>query len=334
MAESSLSRLSGALLIDKPAGISSFGVIETLQRLYRERASGGVPLKRRELPKIGHGGTLDPFATGLLIVCVGPAVKLARYFLGSRKSYEGVIRFGETTVPGDPTAPISETSERIPQSLVEIQSLATKLTLQDYLQTPPMHSAKKVGGKPLYELARQGIDVDRDAKLCRLHRFDIHSYSPPRAEFSVDCSSGTYIRTLAKDLALMMGSVAMLDSLRRTASGSFSLSDAWTLDQIAEATRGGQAWGEMPCWIAFDRLLDGVYPVAEASAPEAAALLQGKQGVLPGILSRTSWAEGDKKPECANSGDEQRIVIYNSTRLVAVALREHDAWGLERVFTE
>src|ERR1700679_1984049 len=112
--------MNGALLIDKPAGVSSFGVIEKLQRAWWER----TVKKRRDLPKIGHGGTLDPFATGLLVVCVGEGVKLARYFLGSTKVYEGLIRFGEATVPGDPTAEISERSEHLPSSLEEVRESA------------------------------------------------------------------------------------------------------------------------------------------------------------------------------------------------------------------
>src|SRR5262245_16579515 len=150
--------MNGALLIHKEAGISSFGVIERLQKHLLNSVDGPRP-KRKDLPKLGHGGTLDPFATGLLIVLVGRAVKLARYFLGAPKSYEGVIQFGKTTVPGDPTAPISETSETIPQTHEEIREIAHRLTLQPYLQTPPMHSAKKRNGKPLYELARAGIEV-------------------------------------------------------------------------------------------------------------------------------------------------------------------------------
>src|SRR5687767_726878 len=105
-------QLHGALLINKHAGVSSFGIIEWMQKqLFEIAASQGPRLKRKELPKIGHGGTLDPFATGLLVVCVGDAVKLARYFLGSTKAYRGTFRFGETTIPGDPTDPISERSE-------------------------------------------------------------------------------------------------------------------------------------------------------------------------------------------------------------------------------
>src|SRR5512140_1273341 len=131
--------MNGALFINKHECISSFGIIELLQKQIREQSG----LKRRDLPKLGHGGTLDPFATGLLVVLVGRGVKLARYFLGSTKTYEAVIHFGKTTIPGDPTEPISETSSILPESLEQLQDLAQRLTRQPYLQTPPMHSAKK-----------------------------------------------------------------------------------------------------------------------------------------------------------------------------------------------
>src|SRR5688500_7150860 len=129
--------MNGALLINKPAGITSFGVIEALQTALM-RSMG---IRKRDLPKLGHGGTLDPFATGLLVVCVGNAVKLARYFLDSHKGYRGIIRFGETTIPGDPTEPVSERSEILPAGIDELRELALRFADQPYLQTPPMHSA-------------------------------------------------------------------------------------------------------------------------------------------------------------------------------------------------
>lgn len=327
---------SGALLIHKHAGISSFGVVEALQKLWMEK----YQVKKRDIPKLGHGGTLDPFATGLLIVCVGPAVKLARYFLNSSKCYEGIIRFGETTIPGDPTEAISETSTEVPQSLEQIQTLATTLTLQPYLQTPPMHSAKKKDGKPLYELARQGIEVDREPKVCHLYSFDILNYEKPRASFRVNCSSGTYIRTLAKDLAKMAGSVALLDKLERTGSGTFQLSQAWTLAQISEATRGGKIWDELDCWVPFDRVLNG-YPRAEATEDEARALQQGQQYVLITILKRGVESlpinlTVKEEPGQNEFGDEydEHVTIYCKDKLIAVARRTQAEWSLERVFCE
>jgi tRNA pseudouridine55 synthase len=317
-----LDALNGAILIDKPAGMSSFGVIEALQRQLCE----GRGLRRRDLPKLGHGGTLDPFATGLLAVCAGRAVKLARYFLGATKHYEGVIRFGETTVPGDPTSPVSETSPVMPASIDAIRAMARQLTLQPYLQTPPMHSAKKRDGKPLYELARQGIEIEREPKLCRLSDFEILAYEAPRARFRVTCSSGTYIRTLAQDFGRLLGTVAMLESLSRTGAGQLRLADAWPLDRVKAALREGKLWDELPCWVPFDRLLDG-YDRAEATSEETEALLQGRQNVLFNILRRAPAASPGQENE-----DAPCIAIYNSRRLVAVARREQGVWGLERVF--
>ena len=307
-----LAARGGALLINKDPGITSFGVVEELQRSLR--APG---LKRKDLPKIGHGGTLDPFATGLLVVCVGRAVKLAQYFLGSKKRYTGTIRFGETTIPGDPTEAISERSEVIPNSLETLQNLAHRLTLQPYLQTPPMHSAKKKDGKPLYELARQGIEVEREPKLLQLDYFQISELSPPLATFDLQCSSGTYVRTLAQDFARMLGSVALLERLHRTHSGAFNVANAWKLDEVLASKTD---WNELPCWIPFDLLLDEA-PRAEASETEAQMLLQGQQSILPEILGRIDQAS-----------PASTVAIYCRSSLIAVAHRRNHLWELERVF--
>jgi tRNA pseudouridine55 synthase len=312
--------MHGALLVDKHPGVSSFGIIELLQRELCKQ----LGVKRKDLPKMGHGGTLDPFATGLLVICVGRAVKLARYFLGSDKGYEGVIKFGETTVPGDPTAPISESTPNIPgpEALAELRALATKLTAQPYLQTPPMHSAKKKDGRPLYELARLGIEVEREPKLCTLKSFEIQSYEAPRAAFSLKCTPGTYVRTLAQDFARLQGSLALLESLRRVSSGSFHVKNAWTVEKIAQAMLEGQEWDELPCWIRFDDLL-AAYDRAEATQEEARALMQGRGAVLFNILKRTPPAEVEDSP----------LAIYCDDALIGIARRERGVWGIERIFT-
>jgi tRNA pseudouridine55 synthase len=337
--------MDGTLLIHKHAGVSSFGVIEQLQGVLMKHPGAygrAEPFaRRRDLPKLGHGGTLDPFATGLLAVCVGRGVKLARYFLGSGKTYEGVIRFGETTVPGDPTEEISERSDVLPPSLEAIQEVARRMTLEPYFQTPPMHSAKKKDGKPLYELARQGIEIEREAKELKLYSFEILSYEKPRASFRVRASSGTYVRTLAKDLAKLMGTVAMLDSLHRVESGIHKLqapgsaSRAMSVDEVAQASAEGRRWDELPAWVPFDRLLDG-YECAEATADEALALIQGRQAVLPRILSRISSPKAGASAIQAMGAVAQNapVVIYHprSEQILAIARLEQGAWGLERVF--
>ncbi len=240
-----LSQVHGALLVNKHAGVSSFGIVHVLRqtgmRLYG--------LKRAQLPKIGHGGTLDPFATGLLMVLVGRAVKLAQHFLGAPKRYRGVMRFGETTPAGDPTQPVSQTTATVPGSIEDIQSGLKQFMAQPYWQTPPMYSAKKRNGKALYHLARAGIEVAREPKLCALHEFSIQEYQAPCLSFQVHCASGTYIRTLAQDFAQQLQTLALLESLHRTDSGAFSDQRAWTTDQIAQS---GVAWNELPCWMSME----------------------------------------------------------------------------------
>jgi tRNA pseudouridine55 synthase len=315
--------MNGALLIHKEFGISSFGIIEQLQHQLINKTG----TKKRDLPKMGHGGTLDPFATGLLVVLVGKGVKLARYFLGSTKVYEGIIRFGETTVPGDPTHPVSETSSVLPESLEQIQEFAHQFTLEPYQQIPPMYSAKKHKGKPLYELAREGIEVERKPRACHLYQFEILTYASPRATFRLTCSSGTYVRTLAQDLGRKMGSVAMLDTLHRTASGSFLLENAWKLDQILQAS--SLDWNELPCFVPFNQLLDGFFR-AEATEDESLSLVQGRQGVLPNILKRV---ESPKKPYRQTQESPNCVAIFCKDELIAVSSKENEIWGIERVFT-
>ena len=246
--------------------------------------------------------------------------------MGATKYYEGLIHFGQTTIPGDPTDPISETSPNLPASLEQLQELAKKLTLQPYQQIPPMHSAKKLNGKPLYELARAGLDVEREPKTCYLYEFLIQEYSAPNAKFGLKCSSGTYVRTLAQDFARMLNTVGMLDSLHRTSCGVFPIEKAMTLDQILQAGKNGESWDELPCWIPFDRLLDG-YSRAEASSMEKEALNRGQQNVLFNILKRM------ESPTERSSERDDCVAIFCDNSLIAVARRDENIWGIERVFS-
>lgn len=356
-----LHQLQGALLIHKPQGISSFGVIDVLKKTLRAEMEHELNLpvgssisgeagpmserKRvrfRDLPKLGHGGTLDPFATGLLIVCIGRGVKLSRYFLGSVKKYEACLRFGETTVPGDPTEEISARSSHLPTSMEQLNELARTFKAEDYFQTPPMHSARKVGGQPLYELAREGIEIERNPKLCKLHEFEFLDFKKTgetaRAYFRVTCSSGTYIRTLAQDFSKRLNTVGMLDTLHRTGSGIFRIEEATTLEELQSLSESGNSWGQSKSFISFDRLLDG-YPSANATASEAEALLHGKQHVLGPILKRL---ENPRSVKAAVHDHQNQAAIYFQDRLLAVAVLESNSpsgtlngtWGLERVFPE
>jgi tRNA pseudouridine55 synthase len=186
-----------------------------------------------------------------------------------------------------------------------------------------LHSAKKKNGVPLYELARQGIEIERDPKLCHLYDFSIVSYHAPQAGFTLRCSSGTYVRALAKDLATHLGSVALLDTLHRTSSGVFNVAQALSTEEIFASQ---QKWDELPCWIPFDQLLSD-YDRAEATEEERVALVQGKQEVLTPILGRmqSNVVRSAERSDC--------IALYCADALIAIARKDHDVWGLERVFT-
>ncbi|MBU6374678.1 MAG: tRNA pseudouridine(55) synthase TruB [Bdellovibrionales bacterium] len=320
---------SGCLLVAKPEGISSFGVIEALQRaLLNASTAAGPPLKKRDLPKFGHGGTLDPFATGLLLVCVGDGTKLSRYFLGSRKEYRARIRFGATTIPGDPTEPLSQTCDALPLSLSEIRQEATRFTESAYLQTPPMHSAKKIGGKVLYELAREGIEIERKPSEVRIHEFEVLDYSPPLANIRVSCSAGTYIRVLGQDLGKRLGSLAYLETLERTGSGKYRLEKAQALREICEALEAGTSISALHCFVPFEKMLDE-FPSIQVSEAEALQIRQGQTRAIH------SFEQSEIQDRLAAKGQplkaEGAVTIRLNQELVAI-FSGQTHFTLERVF--
>ena len=309
------STLSGALLVNKPQGISSNDVVLRLKWALKQKTG----LKNRELPKLGHGGTLDPFATGLLVILVGEATKLANTFLHGDKSYQAVLRFGETTLSGDLTNRISGSTDATPFNLFDIQAAAKEFQTKTYLQTPPMHSAKKFGGKKLYELAREGKTVEREAIHCFLHELDFFEYQDRYAQFHVKCGAGTYIRTLAQDFAASMGSLGMLDELCRTQSGQFSLNHAWNLAEITQQTRLGADWQDMS-WIPLNQLLSHL-PRAEVTQTEVTEFNQGEQRSLTNVVLRSGQV-----------GCKTTLPLYFQDELIAIASQKTQGWTLDRVF--
>ena len=215
--------LDGAVLIDKPAGPTSHDVVDAIRRRFR-------------IKKVGHCGTLDPNATGLLIVVLGRATKLSEKLMSSDKVYEGAIRFGETTTTHDADGELV-TSMPVPPTTAEQLNEMAAAYVGDQLQTPPMVSAIKKDGVPLYKLARKGIEVERKPRLVHIYRFHFSAYAEPIGHFSVACTKGTYIRTLAHDLGEKLGCGAHLASLRRLASGAFDVAGAMPLDAILNMTR-------------------------------------------------------------------------------------------------
>ncbi len=215
-------QFEGILLVNKPKGITSFRVIQIVRRCFN-------------LKTVGHAGTLDPFATGLLIVLLGrPFTRLSDQIMAGEKEYLAKIRFGTTTTTHDPEGDVVATSERVPE-LQEITS-EIKTFCGEFLQTPPMFSAKKIGGKKLYDLARKGEVVERKPVLIKAQT-DFISYEYPYLEVRVTCSKGTYIRSLAHDMAQNLGVCGHLEELSRTKSGTFHLKDAISIETIQNTQR-------------------------------------------------------------------------------------------------
>lgn len=218
IASRSTSAPSGILLIDKPTGWTSFDVVAKLRRIT------GVA-------RIGHAGTLDPFATGLLIVAVGrEATKHIASFMKQDKMYDATFVLGATSATHDPEGEIVP-SGATPVARAQIEAAAAELT-GEIEQVPPMHSAIKIGGKRLYALAREGKEIERVPRRVVIHAFEILSYDWPETRVRVRCSSGTYIRALARDLGEALGVGAYASALRRTHIGAHSVDDALALDTL------------------------------------------------------------------------------------------------------
>ena len=226
--------MDGALIIDKPAGVTSHDVVARVRKMIHER-------------RIGHTGTLDPFATGVLILLVGRATRVAQFLSGAEKEYEAVVRLGYATDTGDVTGQRLEGAPhetvQSPQSLRQEEIKAATASLRGEIkQLPPMYSAKKIAGRKLYEHARRGEEVTREPVPVTIHEFEpLIEGSAKNDDGSVDirvrvvCSAGTYIRTLAEDLGRKLGMGAHLVELRRTRAGQFRLDAALTLETLAEA---------------------------------------------------------------------------------------------------
>lgn len=258
--------LNGILLLDKPQGVSSNTALQQARRLYRAA-------------KAGHTGVLDPLATGLLPVCFGEATKFAQYLLDADKAYTATLKLGEATTTGDAEGKIIARADQ-PLALPEFQAACAHFT-GPIRQVPPMFSALKHEGRPLYEYARRSIEIERPARNVTLYAIDIREFAPPRAVIDVRCSKGTYIRTLAEDLAKHLGTFAHLTALRRTATAGFNIADSHNLPQLAELDDAARDALLLPCDVlvqhlpaialddtAAQRLRHGQTPPAADGTPE------------------------------------------------------------------
>ncbi|MBA3634478.1 MAG: tRNA pseudouridine(55) synthase TruB [Acidobacteria bacterium] len=224
--------MNGILVIDKPAGLTSHDVVARLRRILKTRS-------------IGHTGTLDPFATGVLVMLIGKATRLAQFLDKDAKEYQAVIRFGFETDTGDLTgSPKSKVQSPKSVSIKEIES-ALESFRGEIEQTPPMYSAKKFAGKKLYELARKGIEIERKPVRVKIYELQITDYELREKTndfgfwildfgLKISCSAGTYIRTLAEDIGRKLGVGAHLAELRRTRAGKFEISKAVSLEKLEE----------------------------------------------------------------------------------------------------
>jgi tRNA pseudouridine55 synthase len=217
--------ISGVLVVDKPVGMTSHDVVQAIRT--------GTGMRRA-----GHTGTLDPRASGVLVILVGPAVRLSEFVSASDKRYQAIIRLGSTTDTFDADGKLTESNR--PVNVTEAQfEKALSAFVGEIEQTPPPYSAVKVRGRKAYELAREGEEVELAPRKITVYHLEILEWAPPEAVIDVHCSSGTYVRSLANDLGAALGCGAYLVGLRRTKSGRFSLREATPLRKLQEAFQAG-----------------------------------------------------------------------------------------------
>jgi tRNA pseudouridine55 synthase len=216
------STLDGALLVDKPSGPTSHDVVDAIRRKFG-------------IKKVGHCGTLDPNATGLLIIVLGRGTKLSEKLMSDDKVYEGTIKFGEATDSYDSDGELTASLPVMPMTLDELNEASASF-IGDQMQVPPMVSAIKKNGVPLYKLARKGIEVEREPRLVHVYNFRFTAYTEPVGTFKLACTKGTYVRSVAHDLGNKLGCGAHLATLRRAVSGKFDVADAIPLDQLLKLT--------------------------------------------------------------------------------------------------
>ncbi len=217
--------VSGILLLDKPSGLSSNQALQQIKRVFGAR-------------KAGHTGTLDPFATGMLPICLGEATKVAHYLTDASKAYSAKIVLGQQTSTGDPEGEVIETTP-IPEFLAEDLEEVLGTFAGELEQTPPMYSALKKDGKRLYQLAREGVEVARDPRRIWVHELSLVEHGKNWLAINVVCSKGTYIRVLAEDIARGLGTVGYCQRLRRTAVGPFGGAQIYQIEELERRAEQG-----------------------------------------------------------------------------------------------
>jgi tRNA pseudouridine55 synthase len=298
--------LDGILNIDKPAGKTSFSVVAMVKRLTGERHAG-------------HAGTLDPDAIGVLPVCLGRGTRIIEFLMDTIKIYRAQIEFGKATDTYDGSGKITRQED---PSGIDITRLEKALesfrgTIQ---QTPPMYSAIKHKGQPLYKLARAGIDVERKSRTIRIHRLELISWQPPEVTLDIECSKGTYIRSLAHDLGQALGCGAYLKSLVRTRCGIFDIKDAISITQLEEACRRGD-------WQQFLHPIDSVLQDLQAIIVDEA----GEEAIRTG--SPVTMEENDMQNDTGDASQRYGRAYNREGRFLGILQRnaEKGTWQPKKV---
>ena len=282
-------RVDGVLLLDKPSGMTSNSALQSARRLF-------------SAAKAGHTGTLDPLATGLLPVCFGEATKFSADLLEADKTYEADLLFGVTTDTADAEG---EVLLRRPVDFVRADLDTALLRFHGLIhQVPPMYSALKRDGQPVYKLARQGIEVERKAREVTISSLELIEHTGERARLRVSCSKGTYIRTLAEDIGEVLGCGAHLTALRRTAVGDLTIADAVTLDRLRELSEENRAH----CLLPPDALLQTL-PVVHLESDAMSRFVHGNP-VNPGQVQ----------------GFSGKCRVYGDDRLLGLAEADAEGW--------
>ncbi|KAB0657180.1 tRNA pseudouridine(55) synthase TruB [Burkholderia diffusa] len=290
--------LDGVLLLDKPVGLSSNDALIRAKRLLLAK-------------KAGHTGTLDPLASGLLPLCFGEATKFSQDLLEADKTYEATMRLGVRTTTGDAEGDVLDTRA------VECDRTAVEAALARFtgeiVQVPPMYSALKRDGKPLYEYARAGQTVEREGRNVTIHALDLLACELPDVTFRVTCSKGTYVRTLAEDIGEALGCGAHLTMLRRTGVGALTLEHAVTLDALSDATEAAR-----DAWLQPVDALLSTFPLVRLDEACAKRFLHGQRLPLS-ALDPIDAAEGE------------RVRVYDEVRLLGVARKANGVLAPERL---
>ena len=262
--------VSGIVLLDKPSGDSSNRALQRVKRLF-------------DAQKAGHTGSLDPMATGVLPVCLGEATKFSQYLLDSNKSYKATIQLGVQTTTGDIEGEVLFETTASQLTAEQVQAVLHRFT-GTVEQTPPMYSAIKIDGQPLYKLARQGITVERKKRQIHIYRLVMDDFRPgqqPQLDISVDCSKGTYIRTLAEDIASALGDIGgHLVMLQRSRVGEFDLADTVSIEHLQEL-RDNENWSALDALLIPAEQAVNHLPAVEVSSNVGYYLRQGQAVLVP-----------------------------------------------------